>query len=138
MEAFFIIGGIYNALIILLCCYYAFKARKVPDNYNESRFIALSVYSTVVVCLAAIPVFVTATTALQKVSTICLVLLVNAYISLICLYLPKIYAIYFDKRDEDDEHRMNRINGPNRFQFSSSSKVQVAPKQTAQPSVDVQ
>ncbi|XP_072027409.1 metabotropic glutamate receptor-like [Amphiura filiformis] len=127
MDHFFIIGGTYNSLIILSCCYYAFKARKVPDNYNESRFIALSVYSTVVVCLAAVPVFATATTVLQKVATISFVLLVNAYITLICLYLPKIYAIYFDKGETETNNGMNMLQNRNRFQFNVSSKARVGP-----------
>ena len=85
----------YNIVLILTCCVYAFKARKVPDNYNESRFIAISVYSTVIVCLAAIPVYSTAVDVAQKVATLSVVLLFNTYLTLVCLYLPKLYAIRF-------------------------------------------
>ncbi|XP_022086570.1 metabotropic glutamate receptor 3-like [Acanthaster planci] len=89
--------GLYNPLLILACCYYAIKARKVPSNYNESKFIAVSVYSTLVLCLAAVPVYTTAVAVLQKVATLCLALLLNAYLTLVCVYLPKLYAILFVK-----------------------------------------
>ncbi|XP_072046435.1 metabotropic glutamate receptor 3-like [Amphiura filiformis] len=96
----FAVSTTYNIILILLCCFYAFKARKVPDNYNESRFIAISVYSTLIVCLAAIPVYSTAADIAQMVGTFSVVSLFNVYLTLICLYLPKFYAIQFEDSDE--------------------------------------
>ena len=93
----FIASCVYNLLLILACCYYAFKTRKVPSNYNESKFIAVSVYSTLVLCLAAVPVYTTAVTVIQKVATLCTALLLNAYLTLVCVYLPKLYAVRFVK-----------------------------------------
>ena len=93
----FIASCVYNLLLILACCYYAFRTRKVPSNYNESKFIAVSVYSTLVLCLAAVPVYATAVTVLQKVATLCLAVLLNAYLTLVCVYLPKLYAARFVK-----------------------------------------
>ncbi|XP_072045659.1 metabotropic glutamate receptor 8-like [Amphiura filiformis] len=89
----------YNSAIIGACCYYAFKARKLPDNFNESKFIAVSVYSTLIVCLAAIPVYTTAIGVAQKIGALSVPLLVNTYLSLFCLYLPKIYAIHYQRED---------------------------------------
>ncbi|XP_033633433.1 metabotropic glutamate receptor-like [Asterias rubens] len=92
----FLVSTFYNLMMILTCCYYAFKARRVPSNYNESKFIALSVYSTLVFGMAAVPVYITAVYTLQKVATFCLALLLNAFLTLFCVYLPKLYAIRFD------------------------------------------
>ncbi len=93
------VGVIYNFVIITGCCIIAFLARKVPSNYNESKFIGISVYSTLIVTLAAVPVYSTANAVLQKVATLCMVLLLNAYLTLICVYIPKLYAIKFVKDD---------------------------------------
>ena len=82
-------------LLIIGCCVYAFRARKVPSNYNESKFIGISVYSTVVVCLASVPVYSTAADVAQMIATLCVVLLLNSYLTLMCMYLPKLYAIHF-------------------------------------------
>ncbi|XP_022097707.1 metabotropic glutamate receptor-like [Acanthaster planci] len=90
-----LVSTLFNLLLVLACCYYAFKARKVPSNYNESKFIAISVYSTLVFGMAAVPVYITATTVLQKVATLCVAILLNAVLTLLCVYLPKIYAIHF-------------------------------------------
>ncbi|XP_072043791.1 metabotropic glutamate receptor-like [Amphiura filiformis] len=91
----FLASCVYNLLIITACCVFAFLARKVPSNYNESKFIGITVYSTMVVCLAALPVYSTAIIVLQKKATLCITLLINAYITLISLYTPKMYAIMF-------------------------------------------
>ena len=91
----FIVSCGYNMLIIVTCCYFAFRARKVPSNYNESKFIAISVYSTLVVCVAASPVYSTAVDVIQMVATLCVTLLMNSYLTLLCIYLPKLHAIHF-------------------------------------------
>ena len=95
----FLGSGVYNLIIIIACCYYAFKARKVEENYNESKFIAVSVYSIMILCLAAIPVYTTATSVEQKIGAVNVVLLVNTFLTLFCLYIPKLYAIHFASED---------------------------------------
>ena len=91
----FLASCVYNSLIIIACCVYAFKARKIPDNFNESKFIGVSVYSTVIICLSAIPMYVLAIQVAQMIGALCVTLLANTYLTLICLYLLKLYAIRF-------------------------------------------
>ena len=91
----FLASCAYNLIIIIACCYFAFRARNVPNNYNESKFIAVSVYSTLIVCLAATPVYHTAVDIAQKVLTLTVALLFNTFLTLACLYIPKIYAIHY-------------------------------------------
>ena len=93
----FIASCVYNAIIIIACCYYAFRARKLPDNFNESKFIGVSIYSTLMICLAAVPVYFTATNVPQKIGALSVTMLFNVYLTLLCLYLPKLYAIHFAK-----------------------------------------
>ncbi len=84
-----------NLAIITGCCYFAFRARSVPDNYNESRFIAVSVYTTLILCIAAVPVYTTAVAALSKVASISMGIILHAFSSLVCQYLSKLYAVMF-------------------------------------------
>ncbi|XP_072043031.1 metabotropic glutamate receptor-like [Amphiura filiformis] len=91
----FLITCIYNTILVLLCCYYAFKSRQVPDNYNESKFIGISVYSNLVICLCVVPVYSVTKSAVYKIAVVCLALVVNAYLHVICVYVPKIYAVKY-------------------------------------------
>ncbi|XP_077992167.1 metabotropic glutamate receptor 3-like [Glandiceps talaboti] len=85
----------YNLLLIIVCCFFALKTRRVPDNYNESRFIALSVYTTLVVWLAVIPTYITVNDSSFKVAIVSFATLLNAYVTLVCLYVPKLYAVHY-------------------------------------------
>ncbi len=94
----------YNFLLLLACCFYAYKARSVPGNFNEARFYVASVYTTLLFILAALPLYLTSGTAIIVVTSVSLVLLVNGYVTLACVYLPKIYAITFKKVGDQDEN----------------------------------
>lgn len=48
---------VYNMMLILLCTLYAFKTRKIPENFNEAKYIGFTMYSTCIVWLAFIPIY---------------------------------------------------------------------------------
>ena len=126
----FLVSCIYNMIIIVACCYFAFRARNVPSNYNESKFIAVSVYSTLIVCLAALPVYATAIDVSQKILTLTVALLFNTYLTLACLYLPKIYAIHFAGEEAQQTWRVGQVGST----AMSSVGPSTAPTGNAGPS----
>lgn len=93
----FIIALSFNVLLVIVCSYYAFKTRMLPDNFNESRYISLCVYTTMLIWLAFLPSFFTASLAFYELILLSSALLLNASVILICLYTPRIYAIYTGK-----------------------------------------
>jgi len=48
---------VYNMLLIILCTVFGFKTRKIPQNFNEAKYIAFTMYSTCIVWLAFIPIY---------------------------------------------------------------------------------
>lgn len=52
-----IISLVYNMVLILLCTTYAFKTRKIPENFNEAKYIGFAMYSTCIVWLAFVPIY---------------------------------------------------------------------------------
>jgi len=47
----------YNMVLIALCTVYAFKTRNIPENFNETKYIAFTMYSTCIVWLAFVPIY---------------------------------------------------------------------------------
>lgn len=47
----------YSIFLIIFCTIYAFKTRKIPQNFNEAKYIAFTMYSTCIVWLAFIPIY---------------------------------------------------------------------------------
>lgn len=53
----FLLSLFYNMLLVITCTVYAVKTRKIPENFNESKFIGFTMYTTCVIWLAFIPLY---------------------------------------------------------------------------------
>ncbi|CAG5115821.1 unnamed protein product [Candidula unifasciata] len=82
----------YNLILVSLCLIFAFKTRKLPDNFNESRFMSMCLSSTLVIWLAFIPTYLTASHESVRVMLLSVALLLNHSVALVFLFVPKIYA----------------------------------------------
>ena len=48
---------VYNMFLIILCTVFGILTRKIPQNFNEAKYIAFTMYSTCIVWLAFIPIY---------------------------------------------------------------------------------
>lgn len=53
----FLISLVYNMLLIVVCTVYAVKTRRIPENFNESKHIGFTMYTTCVIWLAFVPIY---------------------------------------------------------------------------------
>ena len=84
----------YTLTVALLCVYYAFKARGIPENFNETKYIAFSMYILLLSSLAYYPVvFNFESWYVTMVS--CFTTLVSSFGLLSCMFGPKIYVLLF-------------------------------------------
>lgn len=135
-------GLIYNMILVTVCTGYAFKTRKIPENYNESKFIGFTMYTTCIIWLAFIPIYYGTGNSFEvgvkfmnffdqryrsiwttsskirvifdnycrdslinvlknaplfqiQMTTLCVSISLSAYVTLFCLFSPKIYIIIF-------------------------------------------
>jgi len=90
------ISLIYNIILILLCTLYAFKTRKIPENFNEAKYIGFTMYSTCIVWLSFIPIYFGTNNDYKiQSSSICMCLNISASVVLGCLFTPKVYLVLF-------------------------------------------
>ena len=85
----------YNILLLLLCAVYGFMTRKLPDNFNESWYIFISVTTTLFVWIAFLPTYFMAFYAYHKSALLGFALILNGVVTVLCLFAPKLYALYF-------------------------------------------
>ena len=84
----------YTLSVALLCTYYAFKARGIPENFNETKYVAFSMYILLLSSLAYYPVvFNFESWYVTLVS--CSTTLVSSFGLLSCMFGPKIYVLLF-------------------------------------------
>ncbi|CAN0145280.1 unnamed protein product, partial [Lampetra fluviatilis] len=80
----------FNGLLIMSCTYYAFKTRNVPENFNEAKYIAFTMYTTCIVWMAFAPIYFGSK---YKVITMCFCVSLSSTVALGCMFLPKVYII---------------------------------------------
>lgn len=72
----------------------AFKARSLPENFNEARFIFISTLLLFCVSLTTVPVYLSSTGEIQMIIGF-FSNLISGVITLSCFFIPKIFIIYF-------------------------------------------
>ncbi|XP_064631103.1 metabotropic glutamate receptor 5-like [Lineus longissimus] len=90
----------YNLLVVLVAAFFGYKTRKLPENFNESKCIFLSVCSTVFIWIAFMPTYFAAMTAQHKILLLASSLVLNATVIILCLFVTRVYALFY--MDEDD------------------------------------
>ncbi|XP_071805082.1 metabotropic glutamate receptor 4-like [Asterias amurensis] len=108
----------YNFLLLLACCFFAYKARNVPGNFNEARFYVISIYTNMLPIAAAVPLFLYAEQVIHIAVAVCLMPIFNGYVTLLVVYIPKLYVILTKKTDEGGRDRS--LGEPSRMGISST------------------
>lgn len=101
----------YNFLLLVLSTYFAFRARKVPENFNEAKYINVTLYTLCIVWLAFIPTyFATARLgAVFQTSSLTIAIILSATTTLACLFVPKIILLFTqlkEKNKSETNHSM--------------------------------
>ncbi|KFH71348.1 hypothetical protein MVEG_01648 [Podila verticillata NRRL 6337] len=92
---FFVILFVYDATLLLVATFLAYKNRNVAANYNECRQIAFVVYNILLSgCLAMPTVFLPAGQFMTKFVLSTLVILFGTTFSLMFLFLPKLWELF--------------------------------------------
>lgn len=80
----------FDFFLIAMCTVYAVKTRNVPENFNEAKFIGFTMYTTLVIWIAFVPIYFGSN---SKVITMCLCISFSAIVALVLLFFPKLYII---------------------------------------------
>lgn len=86
------IWWVYNAGLALTCTYQAFRTRKLPENYNETKFITFTMVITCIVVTIFIPTYI-GTQGIYRTTITCFVFIIGGSATLCCMFVPKLYII---------------------------------------------
>lgn len=86
----------YNLVLVIACTVYAFKTRKIPENFNETRHIGFTMYSTCILWLSFGPIyFATQNNFRIQITSLCMCISLSGTVALLCFFAPKVYIVLF-------------------------------------------
>ncbi|KAK7147153.1 hypothetical protein R3I94_009867 [Phoxinus phoxinus] len=98
----------YIALLALICFTFAFKGRKLPQKYNEAKFITFGMLIYLMAWVIFIPVHAT-TSGKYLPAVEVVVILISNYGILSCHFLQKCYIIIYKKEHNTKDAFMKNV-----------------------------
>lgn len=132
-DTLLVIVLVYILGVALVCTYFAYRARALPENFNEAKFIGFAMFSFCVFLSSFLPAFYSSTGS-NRTFVNCLAVLGSAYGVLCIMYFPKVRIILFHPdQNKTEVFRINATTANLRSRTNSHPAIVLRPSPINSP-----
>lgn len=128
----------YNVALMLISTIYAFKTRRFPRNFNEAKYIAITMYLSCSVWVIFLPCYFNAKDSVSKTYFSCVTLLLISYTALLGLLMPKVYLVTFGDAKRSAESSSTHTSSDGHRRHSSGWTVNSSTNHKQNQTVEMQ
>ena len=135
----------YNLTIALACAFMAFRARKLPNAFNEARYITFGTFTYCITWMCAIPLFLSLSIGEKKQVT-CAMNTISNFALFLCFFGNKVRVIlfqpekntkeYFTRQAMVDQFARTKTNNSMTSSWPSLPGVRMEPRSNSVLSID--
>ena len=123
----FIASFVYNFFLLVFSTYFAFRTRKVPENFNEAKFINVTLYTICIIWVVFLAVYfgtIELGTVFQTASFSMAVIL-SAATTLCCLFISKVVILFTHIQEKKEETKSKNQSNDSAIRIGPISDKQL-------------